>query len=987
MTDVPDTHASRPTPAQTAAARVTDRLTEVARAPLAAVDELASNLRQAAERSLKAHREMPPSLYAKDPVRPLEPMGQLYAHATADRVLGPLVGALRAADAGRQLVEGWEGVQAALRRGAEDLDAGAYEGDSDAYTAIVGYHATERLPEGLVPLYGEAVDGIGLWAHLLEQGAKGWWRALVGIGEDDEEIAHVGVQERIARAEAILEEALDQVAGAEWAPLAEAVGSVLAACRDDLSADFESALSGRKVRRAPREEPLTWRQVSDGSSRWADWHREAAARLALVVTLVRVRDGLYGLAKKEIDRVRTRAEAISGDAEEQVAALRELADELHKRSQNQGIPPAQELDRLMHEVLDPLKQQVSDAVDQFTDEAGPAESGERMAEAAYRFVASQPERFVVHRIADGASPDPSSSPITFEFRRVVSQCVDTWLIERLRSSGEQVVEAAAHARAEAAELSQIILAAFDALVEEMDEADGDSVAREELVRTIPEALRRAADVTERVRELLLHDLDDWEAEARETIDVGWERLTARAIVSSGVGEQLAGLKSEASIRLRQAVTDAVDAARGAFRRGRAQLGRAGRVGRRLQRWLEPAAPGEAEIDRGAPARELLARVDWMGDEIPLVYRRLMTFEPVPEASLLIGREGALERIEASVSGADRRPLLILKDPGAGFRSLVRVARERIPDGDERILELDLEERILDHGGLLTAFSEAGIPDQGFGLRQIGAQIVDHFPDVDRPIVLVRGLEHAFQRSNTGLEVLKAFTSTMVESSGEVCWIASMASPAWQVASKASPHLSAGLEILALGPLGRGDLEEAVWKRHVRSGIPLEFRVPEDASPIFTRRLNRAHDEQEREEILKEEYFDRLHRQSGGWVGTAIALWLNGLTIDASARRAEIRPPIHFSESFLDGLDQEEVFCLKAFLEHGTLAVQEIRDVLRVTHGDAGRILERLLDAELVTPVAPAGSGFTGPWVQRFRIRTIAVPLVWRFLQRRNVLHL
>jgi len=119
---------------------------------------------------------------------------------------------------------------------------------------------------------------------------------------------------------------------------------------------------------------------------------------------------------------------------------------------------------------------------------------------------------------------------------------------------------------------------------------------------------------------------------------------------------------------------------------------------------------------------------------------------------------------------------------------------------------------------------------------------------------------------------------------------------------------------------------------------------------------------------------------------AQALWLDGIEIDSGERRAEMRFPIGLNGGFLEGLVQGEVFWLKAFLEHGSLAAQEIRDILRVTHGDAERILRRLLDADVVGPAPREKESFSGNWVGRFRIRPVAVPPVQRFLERRNVLH-
>lgn len=953
------------------------------------LDALGVACHQAGVRALTAHRDLEKVLAQAHEARLLEPYQDRYAALTADRVLGPLVGTLRKLDVGVAMAETWIDLQTGLSGAVRYASSVRFDGSKKLLEKVVRYHVTVRLPTALQPLFLSRARDLGRWGHQLERGGRAWWEAFLATEAETGPADTSEPDDPVTSARAVLGRVLEEVSEFNWPSVREEAGQRIADAEVELAADLQDALEGRFKRHIPASDPVAWKEIVSAQERWSEWHREMAARIALEVTLIRVRHGLFGLVTTHIDAVREAAEEIGRLAEAQGSALRSLADELQERCSGGGLPGRDELESWMTRCLEPLEGELAQAVSDFAGpEGGPALSGERMADAAYRLVATQPESFVVHRVAEGDDADPTASPIVFEFRRVVAQCVDALLIERLRETPAGVIDAADRLQLLGREVPEIVHSAFTALIEEVDSGQfvsDDTTSGDDLAAMVPEALRRAAGVAERVAETALEGLSGWEEDAREIIDVGWMRLSERAVVSSGVGEQWAGLRSGAAIKFRESLDDTLSGWGARYRALSRRIGQAWRAGRRLFVWLE-----RGESDAGTrlhdPVLEFLGRSHQLGAGLPLVYRKLFSAEGMREPSLLVDRDAITERVGAGVDGTAIRTLLVVAHPGSGVSSLFH-ALGSDPVRQGGVVRVVLTERIDTASSLLTCFANEGVADHGFGLRGLAAQVVDEMPGTERPLILVDGLEHLFLRRSGGADLLRSFLSAMRESSDCVAWVVGISSVAWQVVLKMSPHLAAGLDVLPMVPLDREALEMAMWRRHQRSGIPLTFLEPDDASPLLARRLRRTRSEERRRQLLRNGYFDRLHGLSSGWMGLALALWLDGLALDGHTGEAALSFPRPIDETFLEGLQLEEVFALKAFLEHGSLTAVELQDVLRVTHGDAERILEHLRALCVVEPVPHADdAAFTGPWVERCRLRGVALPLVWRFLERRNVLH-
>jgi transcription initiation factor IIE alpha subunit len=94
---------------------------------------------------------------------------------------------------------------------------------------------------------------------------------------------------------------------------------------------------------------------------------------------------------------------------------------------------------------------------------------------------------------------------------------------------------------------------------------------------------------------------------------------------------------------------------------------------------------------------------------------------------------------------------------------------------------------------------------------------------------------------------------------------------------------------------------------------------------------------------------------------------------------------------LDALPLSHAFALKALLEHGTLTVDELAEVLGISPATGRSLLETLGNALVIAPAeqveGPGVFQFVSiEYETRYRIRPLLIHPVTRFLRSRNIVH-
>jgi hypothetical protein len=423
-----------------------------------------------------------------------------------------------------------------------------------------------------------------------------------------------------------------------------------------------------------------------------------------------------------------------------------------------------------------------------------------------------------------------------------------------------------------------------------------------------------------------------------------------------------------------------------------------RQARRLVR-LGHAAVGAEPVDEAALRQtvEVLATVDGVLADLPLVYRRLFSFRPIQDPDLLVARDADRAAVEHHRDRWQRgltNPLVLTGPAGSGRTSLLNVLRKTTFRTAHRS-QIELTERLTSEAEVarevVRALDLSVDEDDPLTLDAVAEHLrAQPAPDRVR-VCTVEQFEHVLHRTVGGTQLAARVLNFFAETDAHVLWVVTTTDAAWQVVEASEPAAARLVTRHALDPFDRAELEEVILRRHRRSGLQLVFEVPDESThPILARRLRAIDDEERRQALLRTEFFDELHDASGQNVMLALFYWFRAVSLDEDDTTLRVRPlePIAFGG--LDALPLPHAFALKALLEHGTLTAAELAEVLGVSPATGRALLDTLGSALVIAPVNGEGTGAASSVSvdhdTRYRIRPLLIHPVTRVLRSRNIVH-
>ena len=746
------------------------------------------------------------------------------------------------------------------------------------------------------------------------------------------------------------------------------------------------------------------------ADRWPDWFDEVGHRLDMLDTFAALRDALTdrhrALLTDGLEAGWAPTQAVMAEAADRLRALRDEVDAL-LTSPDDGdeLDLIQAFDHTADAVTDVIEQDLLGALRDQAPRRALQGIVEAHREAVAALVEAQPETFVLHPLvaADAATVEPGE-PYTLDWTHDCRAVLDELLFDAWADALDPIGVAAEAQGERAAEVRAVVQFNLGAALQDLQdlraarregEADESFLenARELALGGLDRALgllansETAAPPAEALRRT-------WRATTEAWTDLH-DRLRAagqtRAHVLRARGQLVRGARWLATETGRQV--------RGATTQVRRTLHRAQRQARRLVR-LGHAAVGTTPVDEAALREtvDALSSIDAVLADLPLVYRRLFSFRPLQDPDLLVAREAdraAVERHAERWRAGLTNALVLTGAAGSGRTSLLNVLRKTTFRTAQRHT-LELTERIPSE----AAFAEAVVQALNLSLDEDGPLTLDavaahlrNQPVPDRlRVCVIEEFEHVFHRTVGGTALGARILNFLSETDTRVLWVVTTTDAAWQVVEASEPAAARLVVRHRLDPLDRSELETLIMTRHRRSGLPLDFTVPDEATaPILARRVKALDDPERRQALLRAEFFDQLHDACGQNVMLALFYWFRSVTLDADEGVLRVRPLRPVSFEVLDTFPLPHAFALKALLEHGTLTVGELAAVLEVDAGTSRSLLETLGNALVIAPA----DRVEGPGVfqfasvdrdTRYRIRPLLIQPVTRVLRSRNIVH-
>ncbi len=613
-------------------------------------------------------------------------------------------------------------------------------------------------------------------------------------------------------------------------------------------------------------------------------------------------------------------------------------------------------------------------------------------------LSSLPDALIVHEPSplplDGSSA--AAKPTTIRLRQIAEQAYDAVLLERFRTAFEPLVAALDRVRKETRQLESVIRFNLDSALDELGQETQDLEGRLEGARELAlNGLDRTLGTLQELSDDLAGELPRVRARLFEAHARGWGQFHDRVRVEDRMQEQILDF----GYRVRAAVRARADALTAILRRGSRRSMRWVRIGRgramKLVRLGQSALEGERVTEEQKRRTiDALSTLDEVLGNLPLVYRRLFSFQPVSDPGMLEGRSRDLDAVAAHFAHWQKGltdAFVVTGYDGNGRTSFLNVvAGTVLRDADVR--RVRLTERILDEGVLAGRLAAELTLDDGepWTLDRLAGALSGQRPEEGKPLAcIIENLEHLFLRTSADNGLVGPFLAFMSRMDSSVFWLATLAEPAWSYVEKVESSTACLVRRHPLTPLGRSELEAAILNRHRRSGLGLEFQTPAVPPPLLRRRLRRTRDEEERQAILRTDYFDQLSRLTGQNLLLALFYWVRSVDLDVETSTVRVRPLEPISFAFIDAFTLSQSFTLKAFLDHATLTLEEHDRIFSVSREESHHMFESLGNLLVIEPAVSYER--LGEFVfttiddrQRYRIRPLVVHPVLTHLRTKNI---
>ncbi|MDH3205860.1 MAG: hypothetical protein OEO79_04570 [Gemmatimonadota bacterium] len=830
----------------------------------------------------------------------------------------------------------------------------------------------------------------GGWSHRLELALVRWGAIAVPAlvrAERPEEDDGAEVWSAVREAAGALQASLDTLIAEE--PLAEALAAArqnLGSCRSALEADL--AVAGSFLFEPKAEKPSSsLRDLANQAEALQDWDAGVGARVNVYIALLGILSGATAVRRRTVWQFRDRCLASVTELNEIAATLDALHAELVQPGEYGLGTRLEEVDAAVSAALEPAGRAIPDeaAVDSALQDLS-----DTTIEALLAMIRQAPATLEIHDVeAKAPTGKRKAERRPLPIQELARQSFDALRIERIRSSTAGLVDAIDTVRTDVSELGAVYTFARDEALRELESDEPGSGDRaDDLVggalQSIADALR--AQVTQLDKAVadaqrrLAAEIADGSIALVDRVEAG--RMEARLFAARSRATDLWTWMQE---RWGPPVQRA-------WRRVVLVASRVRQVGARILRKgsaMVGSTPPPASSTRTLRA---LADADASIAGLPLVYQRLFTLSPLSDGVLLAGRDIDLEEAMARWRGwhdDDGVPLIVRARQGTGLTSFLNVLTAAIEKDGGSVKRAALNDRVTDEAGLATYLAQLLGLAPTDSLADLSSAIFEAKASDLPSAVSLDNLEHLYLRVPGGTDLIERLLTLMAETEPRVFWIAGITTSAWKLVAISEPTAVSQVDVFDLKPLDVSAMRTAIMVRHRRSGLAIRYEEPTGSVYRLRRRLQRIRHSEDFQRQLESDFFDRLYRTSGGYLGLALYQWLKSADF-TSGEGVLMRQPERPDFSVLDALDLTQNFSLKAFLEHRSLTLHEHDLIFRVSRQESYQVIESLRNRHLLESLNSGGENEDArseiEEELRYRVRPLLMGAVISHLQGRNIVH-
>ncbi len=748
---------------------------------------------------------------------------------------------------------------------------------------------------------------------------------------------------------------------------------------------------------------------------WKAWFAQVTDRMRFCDSLLRTRDAMQRMEAALVDRT---ADATVNAV---IRTFRSMSKRLERsRQEIAAAVPSFATDKDFSVLRDALVAQRNRLLDYFDSifrdlpglvsaDQALSEPGVKEWDEFIRFVDGLPVKLVMHELGN---EKPGTQPSAVDLRGLVRDTLVTRLPDRLERPADDLRSAVRRTWTETEQVQHIVQYNIDAAVDELrsaleppaddegseDEEEGPLTPNEILSRATEltnDGLVRAAQTLGQLAGVLREPWDAFVAAVDRELQEDWVAIHRRTRSADSRDEQWASMLARGrrqltrtGTRIRESLAMMTATVAKWFTAGK----------RRTQTLIRIGQSAVGVIDAADASRidtvEAISTVHRIHNALPLIYRRLFSFEPLEEGSLLEGRGRDLVWLKQHIGRwreAMQLGVAIIQAPiGSGRTSFLNaVKRSVVKDYD--VVYVNIAERIYNPDDFASLLASAmGIETEEITLADLETELAARKRS-DPPVVcILDNLEHLLLRAPQPVSVIERVILFLSRTDKSIYWIGTIGLYAWQFLVKTAGTSVAFVDSYALSPLDRTTLESIISNRHRRSGMALVFQEPADPSTLMRQKLKRAKTPEARQAALREDYFDRLWKASGQNIMLALYYWIRSADFSEDQSTLNVRPLKPLSFDFMSGLDLNQAFSLKAFILHKRLSLDDHCRIFNMSKDSSTAILESLLNLHLIEAVPLAERRpAEGVHVKRdaiYRLKPMLIHPVTAYLQSKNIVY-
>jgi hypothetical protein len=547
-----------------------------------------------------------------------------------------------------------------------------------------------------------------------------------------------------------------------------------------------------------------------------------------------------------------------------------------------------QLRRIQTSILEQLTTALRDLPTAVASKEVLAEPGRSEWEQLVELMKDLPDRVSVHLCEPKIDQpiDPRAGVLAIDLREIAEDAMAPPWPEQLKEHTKPLQMRVVQVWSDAEQVRDIVQYNLGSAVDELENAIASGSDPEELTAAIETARELAPDGTRRsvvtLNELVQSLAEPWHAlsnRAFGAIHEDWEDLLKHIRAD----QVLTARWVQVQTRIARLIERQIRSLQHLTTRAVARLGSwVSIVYRRTMQLIRrgQSAVGVSEPDQAEPVHTLdaIVGIDELLKTRPLVYRRLFSFAPVEDASLLEGRARDLVRARKHFFAwrdTQAPGVVILPAPlGSGRTSFLNVVQSKVLE-ECTARTVSLTNRLSDTSAFAAVIADAlGIEGEAASsLDHLEAHLVNRARTTPPTACMIDDLEHVLLQSPGGTALLQRVLVFFSRTDTSVYWIATIARQAWHFFTKTGGAAAQLVTAYPLERLDRDVLRDIVNNRHGRTGLPLRFATRSDLSPILRQRLRRARVESKKQALLRDWYFESLHRESGEDIMLAMFYWL------------------------------------------------------------------------------------------------------------------